>query len=106
MWNKGNIEVVKPVVPHSFSAGRSVRKEIIRRSDGTIEQKQVIRDSEGNEEMIVSKEIGDKKYVITTKKDKNGIETKSEDLINIDESKYLKKEKILYIYIHTHIYNV
>ncbi|XP_070155977.1 HCLS1-associated protein X-1 [Polyergus mexicanus] len=86
MWNKGNVETVKPFVPHSFSTGRSVRKEIIRRSDGTIEQKQIIRDSEGNEKTIVSREIGDKKYVITTKKDKNGVETKSEDLFNMDES--------------------
>lgn len=86
MWNKGNVEIVKPIVPYSFSTRRSVRKEIIRRSDGTIEQKQIIRDSEGNEEIIESKEIGDKKYVITTKKDKNGVETKSEDLFNIDES--------------------
>jgi len=103
MWNKGNVEIVKPFVPHSFSTGRSVRKEIIRRSDGTIEQKQIIRDSEGNEEIIESKEIGDKKYVITTKKDKNGVETKSKDLFNIDESKYLKEEKN---YIYTYIYNL
>lgn len=99
MWNKGNVETVKPFIPHNFLTGRSVRKEIIRRSDGTIEQKQIIRDSEGNEEMIVTKEIGDKKYVITTKKDKNGVETKSEDLFNIDESKYLKEKKKNYIYI-------
>ncbi|KAL6444382.1 hypothetical protein ACFW04_001920 [Cataglyphis niger] len=84
MWNKGNVETVKPFV-RSFSTGRSVRKEIIRKSDGTIEQKQIIRDSEGNEETIISREIGDKKYVVTTKKDKNGVETKSEDLFNMDE---------------------
>lgn len=100
MWNKGNIKTVKPFVPRIFSTGKSIRKEIIRRSDGTVEQKQVFRDSEGNEETIVSKEIGDKKYVITTKKDKNGVETKSEDFFNMDESKYLKKERILYIYIY------
>ncbi|XP_029177275.1 uncharacterized protein LOC114945302 [Nylanderia fulva] len=86
MWNKGDVKTVEPFVLHSFSTVRSVRKEIIRRSNGTIDQKQVFKDSEGNEETIVSREIGDKKYVITTKKDKNGVETKSEDFFNMDES--------------------
>ncbi|XP_071644941.1 uncharacterized protein [Temnothorax longispinosus] len=86
MWNKGNMETKKSSVPNNFSIGRSVRKEIIRRPDGTVEKKQVIRDTEGNEQTIISKEIGDKTYVVTIKKDKNGIETRSEDLINMDES--------------------
>ncbi|XP_020278514.1 HCLS1-associated protein X-1 [Pseudomyrmex gracilis] len=86
LWNKGSLETVKPSAPHSFSFGRSVRKEIVRNPDGTIEEKQVIRDSKGNEETIISRVIGDKRYVVTTKKDKNGFETKSEDLFNIDEN--------------------
>ncbi|XP_011685787.1 PREDICTED: uncharacterized protein LOC105448744 [Wasmannia auropunctata] len=86
MWNKGNTEITKPSVQNNFSIGRFVRKEITRRSDGTIEKKQVIRDSEGNEETIISKEADNKTYVVTIKKDKNGIETKSEDLFNMDES--------------------
>ncbi|XP_011881428.1 PREDICTED: uncharacterized protein LOC105569519 isoform X2 [Vollenhovia emeryi] len=86
MWNKGNVEVKQPSVPNHFSIGRSVRKEIVRRPDGTVVKKRVIRDSEGNEETIVSKEIGDKTHVVTIRKDKNGIETRSEDLINMDES--------------------
>lgn len=88
MWNKGNMETKNSFVPKSFSIGRSVRKEIIRRSDGTVEKKQVIKDNAGNEETIISREMGDKTYVVTIKKDKNGIETRSEDLINMDESKY------------------
>lgn len=88
-WENGNTGTIESYLPHKFSIGKSVRKEIIRRADGTIEKKQIIKDSEGNEETIVSREIGDKKYVITTKKDKDGVETKSEDLINMDESKYL-----------------
>lgn len=89
MWNKGNIETKTSCVPNTFSIGRSVRKEIIRRPDGTLEKKQVIRDNEGNEETVISKKIGDKTYVVTTRKDKNGVEIKSEDLFNMDESKYL-----------------
>jgi len=75
-------------IPSNFSVGRSVRKEIIHRPDGTIEKKQVIRDNEGNEETIISKKAGDKTYVVTIRKDKDGIETRSEDLFNMDESKY------------------
>lgn len=83
------METEKSVIsPKNFSIGRSIRKEIIRRPDGTVEKKQVIRDHEGNEETITSKEIGDKTYVVTIKKDKNGVETRSEDLINMDESMY------------------
>lgn len=67
-----------------------VSKRFIYASDGTIEQHQIIKDNEGNEEKRVSKQIGDKKYVVTTKRDKNGVETKVEDLINIDESKLLQ----------------
>lgn len=86
IWNKGNMEVTKPSVSSNFSIGRSVRKEIIQRPDGTIEKKQVIRDIEGNEETITSKEAADKAYVVTIRKDKNGIETRSENLFNMDES--------------------
>ncbi|KYN22722.1 hypothetical protein ALC57_04501 [Trachymyrmex cornetzi] len=85
MWNKGNMEITKPSISN-FSIGRSVRKEIIRRPDGTIEKKQVIRDSEGNEETVISKEADNKTYVVTIKKDKNGFETRSEDLFNMDEN--------------------
>jgi len=95
MWNKGNVER-KFSVPNNFSIGRCVRKEIVRRPDGTIEKKQVIRDNEGNEETITSKEMGDKTYVVTIRKDKNGVETRSENLINMDDSElkdFIKKWK-------------
>lgn len=90
MWNKGNIQnqnITKPFLSSSFHFLN--RMKIKYGSDGSIEKKQVIRDNKGNEETIISQEIGNKKYVVTTRKDKNGIETKSEDLVNIDESKYL-----------------
>lgn len=90
MWNKGNIQnqnITKPSVSSNFHF--SNRTNIKYGPDGSIEKKQVIRDNEGNEKTIISQEIGDKKYVVTTRKDKNGIETKSEDLVNMNESKYL-----------------
>jgi len=88
MWNKEEVETAKPFPSYNFSK-RCVTKQITRRPDGTIEQKQIFRDGEGNQQIVISKEIGDKKYVVTTRKDKNGIETKSEDLFNMDESKYI-----------------
>lgn len=88
LWKKENMEAKKSLVPNTFSISRSVRKEIIHRPDGTVEKKQIIKDHEGNEETIISKEMGDKTYVVTIKKDKDGIETRSEDLINMDESKF------------------
>lgn len=88
IWHGSHEGTTSPPVSHSFSFGKSIKKEFIRRPDGTLEQKQVIRDSEGNQETIVTREAGDKKYIVTTKTDKYGVETKSEDLINMDESKY------------------
>ena len=64
-----------------------MRKEYIRKPDGTIEQKQIIKDYEGNEETIVSHQIGDKIHTIITKIDKNGVETKTEDFSDISECK-------------------
>lgn len=89
MWREGHGRTTDPPESRSFSFGKFMKKELIRRPDGTLEQKQIIRDSEGNEEIIVTREVGDQKYVVTTKTDKYGGETKSEDLINMDESKYL-----------------
>lgn len=94
MWNKENMEITKPSIS-TFSIGRSVRKEIVRKADGTIEKKQIIRDSEGNEETIISKEADNKAYVVTIKKDKNGVETRSKDLFNMDESMYDRYIKLI-----------
>ncbi|XP_047364790.1 uncharacterized protein LOC124955026 [Vespa velutina] len=86
-WNEPNDTKIIPSTNHQFHrSSKFVSKRFIHAPDGTIEQHQIIKDSEGNEEKRVSKQIGDKKYVVTTKRDKNGVETKVEDLINIDEN--------------------
>ncbi|EZA56344.1 hypothetical protein X777_02963 [Ooceraea biroi] len=91
MWKEDKQDTeTKIATPFSFNfANRHISKQIKRRPDGTVEQRQVFRDSEGNQQTIVSKEMDDKKYVVTTKKDKNGIESRSVDLFNMDESKYI-----------------
>lgn len=75
----------KSEVSRPYIFGRSVRKEYIRESDGTITQKQIVRDNEGNEEITVSHQIGDKIHTIVTKRDKNGVETKMEDFSELPE---------------------
>ncbi|EFN88070.1 hypothetical protein EAI_03578 [Harpegnathos saltator] len=86
MWRWGHEKTVEPPASHSFFIGKFMKTELIRSPDGTLVQKQVISDNEGNKETIVSKEIGDQKYIVTTKTDKYGVETKSENLINMDKS--------------------
>ncbi|KOX67411.1 hypothetical protein WN51_10650 [Melipona quadrifasciata] len=77
---KPKFEILRPTI-----IGRSMRKEYIRKPDGTIEQKQIIKDYEGNQETIVSHQTGDKIHTIITKIDKNGVETKTEDFSDISE---------------------
>lgn len=71
---------------HSF--GSSVSTKFIKRPDGSIEEHHTIRDSDGNEEIKVTRKIGDKIHSVITKKTKDGSEIKTEDLFNMDESKF------------------
>ncbi|XP_076247128.1 uncharacterized protein LOC143187064 [Calliopsis andreniformis] len=86
IWDK--CSEPQPIIGKSI-IGKSIIKEFIRRHDGTIEQKQIFRDSEGNEEVSISQQIGDKIHTVITKKDKNGVETKTEKFINMDESELI-----------------
>lgn len=70
---------------HSF--GSSVSTQIVKRPDGSIEERRTLRDSDGNEEIKITRQIGDKIHSIITKKSKDGSETKTEDIINMNESK-------------------
>ena len=69
------------------SFGTSVSTQIVKRPDGRIEERRTVKDSNGNEEVRVTRRIGDKLHTIITKKQKDGSETKSEDIVNMDESK-------------------
>lgn len=83
----GESDKSQPQVARPSIIGRSIRKEYVRKPDGTIEQKQVIKDHEGNEETTISHQIGDKIHTIVTKIDKNGVETKIEDISDISNCK-------------------
>ncbi|XP_044592252.1 HCLS1-associated protein X-1 isoform X2 [Cotesia glomerata] len=79
-----------PVVPRSrfnFSSfGKSVTSQTIRRPDGSVEERQSVTDSEGNCETTIKRQIGDKIYTSVTKRDKYGVESKTENFENIPES--------------------
>lgn len=51
-----------------------------------VEQRKTVRDGEGNEEVTVTRSIGDQSHSVTIKKDKSGVEEKIENFNNIDDS--------------------
>ncbi|XP_043787039.1 uncharacterized protein LOC122711920 [Apis laboriosa] len=87
--DKSKFEISRPRI-----FGKSMRKEYIRKADGTIEQKQIIKDYEGNEETMISQQIGDKIHTIVTKIDKNGVEIKTEEFCDVNECDLFGKKKL------------
>ncbi|KAI4490986.1 hypothetical protein M0802_010562 [Mischocyttarus mexicanus] len=85
-WEKSENNAIVPSIQKFPLSSRFVSKKSIRIMGDVIEEHQIIKDSEGNQKEIVSKQIGNKKYVVETKKDKDGVETEVRDVINIDES--------------------
>jgi hypothetical protein len=73
---------IKPRI-QSFAKSSSV--QTIRRPDGSIEHYRTVRDSEGNEETTITKQIGNKRHTVVTKKTKDGVETTTEDIVNMDD---------------------
>lgn len=85
-WDKSENREIVPSIQQFPESSKFVSKRSIRIMGDVIEEHQIIKDGDGNQKEILSKQIGDKKYVIETKKDKNGVETANEKIINIDES--------------------
>ncbi|XP_013394478.1 uncharacterized protein LOC106161946 isoform X2 [Lingula anatina] len=77
---------VTPNQPSFRSFGSSSSFVTIRGADGKIEQRKTVRDSEGNEETTVIRQIGDKTHTIITHRDKYGREQVQEDYKNIEGS--------------------
>lgn len=69
----------------TLSFRKSVSTRIIRGSDGTIEEHRTVKDSSGKEVTTVRKSIGDQSYSVTLHMDKEGINEKKEDFVNLDE---------------------
>jgi len=54
--------------------------------DGSVETTSRKRDSDGNEEVVVSRNLGDQTHTVTSKKNNNGEEEKIENFTNMDEN--------------------
>jgi hypothetical protein len=52
-----------------------------------VEHHCTVRDSQGNEEITVTKQIGDESYSVTTRTDSRGEKQKIENFVNIDKGK-------------------
>ncbi|XP_014221220.1 HCLS1-associated protein X-1-like [Trichogramma pretiosum] len=87
VWKSPN-NSVQPFSPSrkSFFSAFSSSTQMIRRPDGSVEQRKTVRDNEGNEEISVTRQIGNKLHTITTRKANDGSETQSEDIVNMDEN--------------------
>ncbi|KAL0110352.1 hypothetical protein PUN28_013780 [Cardiocondyla obscurior] len=85
MWIN-NAEVQKNPAQNNGSFGKYIRREVICKSDGTIEKKQTIRDTEGNEKTTMSTEKGNNMHVVTITKNKSGVQKTSEDLVKMDKN--------------------
>lgn len=51
----------------------------------SVEIHKTTRDSQGNEETTITRQMGDKQYTVTTRRDKSGKEERIEDMVNMDE---------------------
>ncbi|XP_073988457.1 uncharacterized protein isoform X2 [Rhodnius prolixus] len=68
--------------------GQSVITRIVRTADGRLEKEKRVRGCDGREEVSLTRQIGDQKYKVITKKDnQTGVTDTTEELINLDEEK-------------------
>lgn len=91
--DKPSMEKYEPRVEiHTF--GKSSFNKIVTNSDGTVEHHRTVRDSQGNEEITVTQQIGDKRYSVTTRIDSRGEKQQTENFVNIekDDLDTFKKE--------------
>ncbi|KAH9518334.1 hypothetical protein Btru_016446 [Bulinus truncatus] len=71
--------------PTFFSSSKSYSFSTFRGPDGRIEEKKVVRDSNGREESTVTKILGDKTYSVTEVIHPDGKQEKRETYNNVDE---------------------
>ncbi|XP_067056229.1 uncharacterized protein [Acropora muricata] len=70
-------------VPHSSLSSFSSVTTVIN-SNGVTEKRTTKKNSNGGEEVMVTRQIGDQTHTIIHRKDRNGNEETQEDLVNID----------------------
>ncbi|XP_063229771.1 HCLS1-associated protein X-1-like isoform X2 [Bacillus rossius redtenbacheri] len=77
---------------HKSGRYRSIITFSTTRPDGGVEERRTIDNGNGKEETI-TRRIGDKTYSVTTTTDSNGIQTRTERLINVDKDNLNDFEK-------------
>lgn len=81
----------EPVTGSNFFKSSSVTRKM--NPDGSIETISKKRDSEGNEEIVTSRVIGERTHTVTSKKNNTGEEEKIESFVNMDENDLEEFEK-------------
>lgn len=66
--------------------GQSVQYKTVRNPDGSVEIQKIVRDNSGNEERTITRKFGDKEHTITIKRDREGREERTENLVNMNEN--------------------
>lgn len=88
LWKEPNtsqitIQPADPLPRYRFSYSQK-SWHTVRHSDGTMEEKRTVTDSQGNTETTIKYQLGDKTRTIVTKRNKDGVETQTESFVNVD----------------------
>ncbi|XP_021360602.1 HCLS1-associated protein X-1-like isoform X2 [Mizuhopecten yessoensis] len=75
-------------MPHmrSFTSGRSVSVSTSIGPNGQVEERRTVRDSEGGEEVTITRKQGSQAHSVITKTDKSGVQEKIENFTNMNEN--------------------
>lgn len=66
--------------------GQTVQYKTVKNPDGSVEIQKVVRDNSGNEERTITRKFGDKEHTVIIKRDSEGREERTENLINMDSN--------------------
>ncbi|XP_069137716.1 HCLS1-associated protein X-1-like [Argopecten irradians] len=71
---------------NTFFSGRSVSVSTSIGPNGHVEERRTVRDSQGGEEVTITRKQGNQTHSVTTKTDTNGVQEKIENFTNMNES--------------------
>ncbi|XP_072405093.1 HCLS1-associated protein X-1 isoform X2 [Chiloscyllium punctatum] len=84
--SEGLDKILKPSEPRTGSYFKSVSVSKVVLPDGSVEERRVTRDAEGNEETTVTRAQGKQSYTTVTRRDAQGKEERTEEMVNMDDS--------------------
>ncbi|XP_078393224.1 HCLS1-associated protein X-1 [Cetorhinus maximus] len=83
--SEGLEKILKPSEPETKSFFKSVSVSKVVLPDGSVEERRVTRDGEGNEETRVTRAHGEQSYTTVKRKDAQGKEEQTEQMLNMDD---------------------